>query len=144
MSKVLIVADHDGARIGTGTARCVTAAGKLGAAEIHVVVLASPAAAIAAQAAELSGVSKVLAVERAENAQALAAVLAPQVVKLAAGYDYVLAPSNTFGKDLLPRVAALLGVGQVSDLMSVEGPHTFKRPIYAGNAIVTVESPPGR
>ena len=68
-------------------------------------------------------------------------MLAPQVVKLAAGYEYVLGPSNTFGKDLLPRVAALLGVGQVSDLMSVEGPHTFKRPIYAGNAIVTVESP---
>ena len=143
MSKVLIVADHDGARIGTGTARCVTAAGKLGAAEIHVVVLASPAAVIAAQAAELSGVSKVLAVDRAENAQPLAAVLAPQVVKLAADYDYVLGPSNTFGKDLLPRIAALLGVGQVSDLMSVEGPHTFKRPIYAGNALITVESPPG-
>jgi electron transfer flavoprotein alpha subunit len=93
--------------------------------------------------ASLSGVAKVLAVERAENARPLAAVLAPQVVKLAAGYDYVLAPSNTFGKDLLPRVAALLGVGQVSDLMSVEGPQTFKRPIYAGNALITVESPAG-
>jgi electron transfer flavoprotein alpha subunit len=143
VSKVLIIADHDGAQLGTGTARCVTAAGKLGAAEIHVVVLASPAAAIAAQAAKLGGISKVLVVERAENAQPLAAVLAPQVVKVAAGYDYVLGPSNTFGKDLLPRVAALLGVGQVSDLMSVEGPHTFKRPIYAGNALITVESPPG-
>ena len=143
MSKVLIIADHDGAQIGTGAARCVTAAGKLGAAEIHVAVLASPAASIAAQAAKLAGVGKVLVLERAENAQPLAAVLAPQVVKLAAGYDYVLGPSNTFGKDLLPRVAALLGVGQVSDLMSVEGPHTFKRPIYAGNALITVESPPG-
>ena len=142
MSKVLIIADHDGTQLGTGAARCVTAAGKLGAAEIHVAVLASPAAAIAAQVAELSGVSKVVVVERAENAQPMAAVLAPQVVKLATGYDYVLAPSNTFGKDLLPRVAALLGVGQVSDLMSVDGPHTFKRPIYAGNALVTVESPP--
>ena len=141
MSKVLIIADHDGTGLGTGAARCVTAAGKLGAAEIHVAVLASPAAAIAAQVAALSGVGKVVVVERAENAQPLAAVLAPQVVKLAAGYDYVLAPSNTFGKDLLPRVAALLGVGQVSDLMSVDGPHTFKRPIYAGNALVTVESP---
>ena len=142
MSKVLIIADHDGAQLGTGAARCVTAAGKLGAAEIHVAVFASSAGAIAAQAAAISGVSKVLVVERAENAGALVAVLAPQVVKLAADYDYVLGPSNTFGKDLLPRVAALLGVGQVSDLMSVEGPHTFRRPIYAGNAIVTVESPP--
>ena len=142
MSKVLIIADHDGAQLGTGAARCVTAAGKLGAAEIHVAVFASSAGAIAAQAAAISGVSKVLVVERAENAGALVAVLAPQVVKLAADYDYVLGPSNTFGKDLLPRVAALLGVGQVSDLMSVEGPHTFRRPFYAGNAIVTVESPP--
>ena len=141
MSRVLIIADHDGARLGGGATRCVTAAGRFGAAEIHLAVLASPAGAIAAEAAKIAGVSKVLVVERAENAHPLAAVLAPQVVKLAAGYDYVLAASNTFGKDLLPRVAGLLGVGQVSDLMSVEGPHTFKRPIYAGNAIITVESP---
>ncbi len=141
MSKVLIIADHDGARLGGGAARCVTAAARFGAAEIHLAVLAAPAAAIAAEAAAIAGVSKVLVVERAENAYPLAAVLAPQVVKLAAGYDYVLGPSNTFGKDLLPRVAALLGVGQVSDLMSVEGPRTFKRPTYAGNAIITVESP---
>ena len=142
MSMVLIVADHDGSQLGSGTTRCVTAAGKLGAAEIHVVVLASPAAAIAAQAAQIAGVAKVLVIERAENAQPLAAVLAPQIAKLAASYDYVLGPSNTFGKDVLPRVAVLLGVGQLSDLMSVEGPHRFKRPIYAGNAIITVESPP--
>jgi electron transfer flavoprotein alpha subunit len=141
MSKVLIIADHDGARLGSGATRCVSAAAKLGAAEIHIAVLAAPAAAIAAQAAEIAGVSKVLVVERAENAHPVGALLAPQVVKLAAAYDYLLAASNTFGKDLLPRVAALLGVGQVSDLMSVEGPHTFKRPIYAGNAIITVESP---
>jgi electron transfer flavoprotein alpha subunit len=141
MSRVLIIADHDGAHLGAGASRCVTAAGKFGAAEIHVAVLASPAAAIAAEAAALAGVARVLVVERAENAHPLAAVLAPQVAKLAAGYEYLIGPSNTFGKDLLPRVAALLGVGQVSDLMSVEGSHTFKRPIYAGNAIITVESP---
>ena len=141
MSRVLIIADHDGTRLGGGASRCVTAAGKFGAAEIHLAVLASPAGAIAAEAAKIAGVSKVLVVERAENAHPLAAVLAPQVVKLAAGYEYVLGPSNTFGKDLLPRVAGLMGVGQVSDLMSVEGSHTFKRPIYAGNAIITVESP---
>ena len=68
-------------------------------------------------------------------------MLAPQVVALADGYDHVFGPSTTFGKDLMPRVAALLGVNQVSDVMSVEGSHTFKRPIYAGNAIVTVEAP---
>jgi electron transfer flavoprotein alpha subunit len=141
MSRVLIIADHDGAHLGAGAARCVTAASKFGVAEIHVAVLAAPAATIAAEAAALAGVAKVLVVERAENAHPLAAVLAPQVAKLATGYEYVIGPSNTFGKDLLPRVAALLGVGQVSDLMSIEGPHTFKRPIYAGNAIITVESP---
>ncbi len=141
MSRVLIIVDHDGTRLGGGASRCVTAAGKFGAAEIHLAVLASPADAIAAEAAKIAGVSKVLVVERAENAHPLAAVLAPQVVKLAAGYEYLLGPSNTFGKDLLPRVAGLLGVGQVSDLMSVAGPHTFRRPIYAGNAIITVESP---
>ena len=141
MSRVLIIADHDGTHLGSGATRCVTAAGKFGAAEIHVAVLASPAATIAAEAATLAGVARVLAVERAENAHPLAVVLAPQVAILAAGYEYVIGPSNTFGKDLLPRVAALLGVGQVSDLMSVEGTHTFKRPIYAGNAIITVESP---
>jgi electron transfer flavoprotein alpha subunit len=143
MSKVLIIADHDGSRLGPGATRCVTAAAKLGAAEIHVAVLAAPAAPIAAEVAKIAGIAKVLVIERAENAHPVAALLAPQVVRLAADYDYVLAASNTFGKDLLPRVAALLGVGQVSDLMSVEGPHTFKRPIYAGNAITTVESPPG-
>jgi electron transfer flavoprotein alpha subunit len=77
------------------------------------------------------------------NAQPLAAIIAPQAVALAEGYDYVFGPSTTFGKDLMPRVAALLGVNQVSDIMSVEGSHKFQRPIYAGNAIVTVEAPAG-
>ena len=75
------------------------------------------------------------------NAEPIAAVLAPQVVKLAADYSHVFGPSTTFGKDLMPRVAALLGVGQVSDLMAAEGPHRFKRPIYAGNAVLTVDVP---
>jgi len=106
MSRVLIIADHDGAQLGGGAARCVSAAGKLGGVEIHIAVLAAPAAAIAAQAAALAGVAKVLVVERTENAHPLAAVLAPQVAKLAAGYEYVIGPSNTFGKDLLPPAAA--------------------------------------
>ena len=77
----------------------------------------------------------------AANAQAIAQVLAPQIAQLAKGYTHVFGPSTTFGKDLMPCVAALLGVNQVSDLMTVEGSHTFKRPIYAGNAIITVEVP---
>jgi electron transfer flavoprotein alpha subunit len=102
-------------------------------------VLSDAPETVAAEAAKIAGISKVLTVARAENAHALAAILAPQIAKAAAGYSHVFAPSTTFGKDLAPRVAALLGVSQVSDVMSVEGAHTFKRPIYAGNAIVTVE-----
>src|SRR5690606_2188766 len=89
-------------------------------------------------------VSKVLAVSNAANEHAIAQVLAPQVAKLAAGYSHVFGPSTTFGKDLMPCVAALLGVPQVSDLMAVEGSHVFTRPIYAGNAIVTGKAPEGQ
>ena len=140
-SKVLVVADHDGSKLNAGTARAVKAASSVPGSEVHVLVLAADGAAVAAAAAEIAGVSKVLVANRAENANLMAAVLAPQVVEIAAGYSHVFGPSSSFGKDLMPRVAALLGVGQVSDLMSVEGTHTFKRPIYAGNAIITVEAP---
>ena len=141
MSRVLIVAEHLDGKLGSGTARCVTAARRIEGAEVHVAVLAADVAGVAAQAAAIQGVAKVLTVQRPENAQALAATLAPQVVKLAAGYTHLFAPSSTFGKDLLPRVAALLGRSQVSELMAVEGAHRFRRPTYAGNAIVTVEVP---
>ena len=142
MSKILIVAEHLDGKLNSSTARCVACAAAIGAEAIDVLVLAADASAIAAEAAKLDGVSRVLAVSRAENAHALAATYAPQVVAVAKdGYSHVLAPSTTFGKDLLPRVAALLGVAQVSDIMAVESAHVFKRPIYAGNAIVTVEAP---
>ena len=142
MSKILIVAEHLDGKLNSSTARCVTCAKDLGAEAIDVLVLAADAASVAGEAAKLDGVSKVLAVSRAENAHALAAVLAPQVAAAAKnGYTHVLAPSTTFGKDLAPRVAALLGVAQVSDIMAVDGAHAFKRPIYAGNAIVSVEAP---
>lgn len=144
MAKVLIVAEHLDGKLNSSTARCVTCANALGAESIDVLVLAADPSAVAADAAKIDGVSKVLAVARAENAHALAAVLAPQVVAIAKdGYSHVLAPSTTFGKDLMPRIAALLGVAQVSDIMAVESAHTFKRPIYAGNAIITVEAPAG-
>jgi electron transfer flavoprotein alpha subunit len=141
MSKILIIAEHDGARLNPSTSKCVTCAAKIADASIDVLVLAADGSAVATQAAAIAGVGKVLVAENAANAEPLAAVLAPQVAKLAAGYSYVFGPSTTFGKDLMPRVAALLGVGQVSDIMAVDGPYTFKRPIYAGNAVLTVEVP---
>jgi len=141
MSRILIVAEHDGARLNPSTSKCVSCASRIPGASIDVLVLAVDGAAVAAQAAAIAGVGKVLVADHAANGEPIAAVLAPQVAKLAAGYSHVFGPSTTFGKDLMPRVAALLGVGQVSDVMSVEGPHTFKRPIYAGNAVLTVEVP---
>ena len=142
MSKILIIAEHLDGKLNSSTARCVTCANDMQAAAIDVLVLAAEPAAVAADAAKIDGVAKVLTAARAENAHALAALLAPQIAAIAKnGYTHVLAPSTTFGKDLAPRTAALLGVAQVSDIMAVDGAHTFKRPIYAGNAIVTVEAP---
>ncbi len=142
MSKILIVAEHLNGALNASTARCVSCAQAIGG-DIHVLVLADAADAIASQAAQIAGVSKVLAVSNPANAHPIAQVLAPQVAKAAAGYSHVLGPSTTFGKDLMPCVAALLGVAQVSDLMAVEDARTFKRPIYAGNAIVTVQAAEG-
>jgi electron transfer flavoprotein alpha subunit len=122
----------------------VSAAQALSPESIDIVVLADDPADVAAQAAQIAGVGKVVTVANSANAHAIAQVLAPQVAQLAAGYSHVFGPSTTFGKDLMPCVAALLGVAQVSDLMAVEGPRTFKRPVYAGNAIVTVEVPDGQ
>ncbi len=139
MAKVLIVAEHDGKSLNASTAKCVACAASIDGAEIDIVVLAAAVSDIAAQAAEIAGVSRVLTVERAENEYPISAVLAPQIAALAGDYTHVFGPSTTFGKDLMPHVAALLGVNQVSDIMSVEGSHSFKRPVYAGNAIVTVE-----
>jgi len=143
MSKILVIAEHDGAKLNPSTSKCVSCASKVGGASIDVLVLATDGSAVASQAAALAGVGKVLVADNAANAESLAAVLAPQVAKLAAGYTHVFGPSTTFGKDLMPRVAALLGVGQVTDIMAVDGAHTFKRPIYAGNAVLTVEVPAG-
>ncbi|WP_049621931.1 electron transfer flavoprotein subunit alpha/FixB family protein [Frateuria defendens] len=140
MSKILVIAEHLGGKLNPSTARAVSAAAAVKPEAIDVLVLADAVDAIAAEAAKIEGVSRVLTIVRAENAHPLAAVLAPQIAKAAAGYSHVFVPSTTFGKDVAPRVAALLGVAQVSDVMSVESAHTFKRPIYAGNAIVTVEA----
>jgi electron transfer flavoprotein alpha subunit len=119
----------------------VTCARQLPDAEIVIAVLATEGAAVSAQAAALAGVSRVLQVDSAVNTHPLAATAAPQVTELATGFSHVFGPSTTFGKDLMPRVAALLGVPQVSDVMAVDGTHRFRRPIYAGNAILSVEVP---
>jgi len=142
MSKILIVAEHLDGKLNASTARCVSCAQAIGG-DIHVAVFADAPEAVAAQAAKIAGVAGVVTVANPANAQAIAQVLAPQVAKLADGYSHVLGPSTTFGKDLMPCVAALLGVAQVSDIMAVDGPHAFKRPIYAGNAIISVEAPAG-
>jgi len=141
MSKVLIVAEHLNGQLNSATARCVTCAKAINADSIDIVVLSDAPDAVAAQAAQIAGVGKVITLANAANAHPLAQVQAPQVAKLAAGYTHVFGPSTTFGKDLMPCIAALLGVAQVSDVMAVDGAHTFKRPIYAGNAIITVAAP---
>ncbi len=141
MSKVLIIAEHLDGKLNSATAKCVSAAMALKPDSIDVAVLAADPGPVAAEAAKIEGIGKVLTVTNAANTNAIAQVLAPQVAKLADGYSHVFGPSTTFGKDLMPCVAALLGVAQVSDVMAVEGSHTFKRPIYAGNAIITVEAP---
>jgi electron transfer flavoprotein alpha subunit len=144
MHKVLIVGEHDGKTLNPATAKCVTCARAIQDGEITIVLLGADTAAVAAQAAAVAGVKSVLRVDRPENEHPLAAIFAPQLAALAADYSHVFGPSTSFGKDLMPRVAALLGVPQVSDLMAVEGAYRFKRPTYAGNAIVTVEADPAR
>jgi electron transfer flavoprotein alpha subunit len=137
MSRVLIIAEH-GASL-DATAKCVRCATTLPGATIDVAVFGSGIAAVAAAAAKLAGVARVLAFDSPANAQALAAVFAPQIAGLARDYTHVFAPSTTFGKDLLPRVAALVDAPMLSDIMAVESATRFRRPIYAGNAILTVE-----
>ena len=142
-ARILIVAEHDGAKLNPSTAKCVTCARALADAEVAVAVLAADASAVAAEAAQLSGVNRVLTVQNPANLHPLAAVLAPQIVALAGPFDLLLGPSTTFGKDLMARIAGLLEAPQVSDIMALESPTRFRRPVYAGNAILTVESAAG-
>jgi len=139
MSKILIVAEHAGGKLNPVIAKCVHCAAGIAGAEIHLAVFAADAASVAAQAAQIAGVAKVITVTHADHANPLAATVAPQLAELAQGYTLVFGPSTTFGKDLMPRVAALLDAPQASDIMAAESATRFKRPIYAGNAIITVE-----
>ncbi|MBO9828993.1 electron transfer flavoprotein subunit alpha/FixB family protein [Xanthomonas sp. A2111] len=141
MAKILVIAEHLNGQLNAATAKCVSAAQALSAEAIDIVVLASDPAAVAAQAAQIAGVARVLTVANPANEHAIAQVLGPQIAVLATGYTHVFGPSTTFGKDLMPVVAALLGVNQISDLMAVDGDYAFKRPIYAGNAIISVQAP---
>jgi electron transfer flavoprotein alpha subunit len=143
MSQVLIVAEHDGKTLNVATAKCVTCARALSSAQITIAICAAEAAALATEAAALAGVARVLKIENPANAHPLAALLAPQIVAIAADFTHLLGPSTTFGKDLMPRIAALLNCAQASNIMAFEDATHVRRPIYAGNAIVTVESQAG-
>jgi electron transfer flavoprotein alpha subunit len=143
MNRALVIAEHFQGKLNASTAKCVSCAQTLGDVEIDIAVLAAAAAPVAAEAAALAGVRRVLTLERPENAEALAALWAPQLAALGSGYTHLFGPSTTFGKDLMPRIAALLGVGQISDVMVVESALRFRRPVYASNAIITVEAPAG-
>lgn len=135
----LVIAEHDNASIKAATLNTVTAAAACGG-DVHVLVAGSNAGAAAAAAAQIAGVSKVLHADAAGLADGLAENLAAQVVAIAGGYSHILFPATASGKNVAPRVAALLDVGQVSDITKVVAADTFERPIYAGNAIATVQS----
>jgi electron transfer flavoprotein alpha subunit len=135
----LVIAEHDNVSLKPSTLNTVTAATKIGG-DVHVLVAGQGCATAAAAAAKITGVSKVLVAESAGLANQLAEGLADQVLAIASAYSHILAPSTASGKNVAPRIAALLDVAQISDITTVESPDTFTRPIYAGNAIATVQS----
>jgi electron transfer flavoprotein alpha subunit len=136
---ILLLADHDNASLSDQTAKTLTAAAKIGG-DVHVLVAGKGAKAAAEAAAKLSGVSKVLLAESDDLANNLAEPLADLIVSLSGSYDTIISAATSVGKNVLPRVAALLDVAQVSEIIEVVSADTFKRPIYAGNAIQTVQS----
>ena len=136
---ILVIAEHDNAELKPATLNAVTAAAAIGG-DIHILVAGKGCAAVGEAAAKVAGVAKALVVDAAEFEHQLAENLAPLVVDLAKTHGHVLAPATSNGKNLMPRVAALLDVQQISEIVGVEGPDTFTRPIYAGNAIATVKS----
>ncbi|QIJ00540.1 electron transfer flavoprotein subunit alpha/FixB family protein [Stutzerimonas balearica] len=136
---ILVIAEHNNAVLAAATLNTVAAAAKIGG-DIHVLVAGSGCGAIGEAAAKIEGVSKVLVADDAAYANQLPENVAPLIAGLAKNYSHVLAPATTNGKNFLPRVAALLDVDQISEIIAVESADTFKRPIYAGNAIATVQS----
>jgi len=136
---VLVLAEHDNDSIRPATLSAVTAAGELDS-DVHVLVAGHNCGGAADAAAKIAGVAKVLKADDAAYANALAENLAPLMISIAGNYAALLAPATTSGKNVMPRVAALLDVAQISDIMKIESPDTFVRPIYAGNALATVQS----
>ena len=136
---ILVIAEHDNASLKGATLNTLTAAAAIGG-EIHLLVAGSDCGVAAKEAAEVAGVAKVLVADNAVYAHQLAENVAALATELAADYDVVLAPATGNGKNILPRVAALLDTQMISEIISVESPDTFKRPIYAGNVIATVQS----
>ncbi|CAA7616543.1 electron transfer flavoprotein alpha-subunit [Magnetospirillum sp. LM-5] len=136
---ILVIAEHEGGALKSATLNTVTAAAKIGG-DIHVLVAGAGVAAIAAEAAKIAGIAKVLTAEAPALEHHLAEPLAALIVALAPGYTHILAPATTTGKNVAPRVAALLDVAQLSDITAVVSADTFVRPIYAGNALATVQS----
>jgi electron transfer flavoprotein alpha subunit len=136
---LLVIAEHDNASLKTATLNAVTAAAKIGG-EIHILVAGSGCSAVADQAAKVAGVAKVRVADAAHYGDQGAENLAALIVANAAGYTHILAPATSNGKNTLPRVAALLDVAQISEIISVVDADTFVRPIYAGNALATVKS----
>lgn len=135
----LVIAEHDGKALKGGSFNTVSAAQKLGG-DVHLLVMGEGIDGIAEAAAKIDGVSKVLTLDDAALAHQLPENAAPAIAALAGDYSHILAPASTFGKNLCPRIAALLDVQQISDIISIEDAETFQRPIYAGNAIATVKS----
>jgi len=136
---ILIVAEHDNASLKAATLNTVTAATQIGG-DIHMLIAGVDCQAVAEEAAKVSGVSKVLVADNAAYGHQLAENVAPLVTEVAGEYSHILAPATTTGKNLMPRVAALLDVDQVSDIIAVVSADTYKRPIYAGNVIATVKN----
>ena len=136
---VLVIADHDNSSLKESTLNTVTAATAFGS-DIHILVAGSNCGSVKEAATKVNGVSKVLVVDHSDFEHPLAEVIAPLVAELASDYDQLLVAATTTGKNFMPRVAAVLDVAQISDIISVESNDTFKRPIYAGNAIATVQS----
>ena len=136
---ILVIAEHDNVSLKAATLNAVTAAAKIGG-EIHLLVAGKGCAAAADAAAKISGVAKVLLADAPQYADHLPENIAALVVARATGYSHILAAATTAGKNFMPRVAALLDVAQVSDIVAVESPDTFVRPIYAGNVLATVQS----
>jgi electron transfer flavoprotein alpha subunit len=136
---ILVIAEHDNASLKAATLNTIAAATRIGG-DIHVLVAGSGAAAVAEQAAACAGVARVLLADAPHYADQGAENVAALVVSLAAAYGHILVPATTFGKNFTPRVAALLDVAQIGDVVAVEAPDTFVRPIYAGNALATVQS----